>query len=245
MELEFRKTLDEMQVVSQFPQHNTFGILQPMIVAPGEPDRSVMIQRVTRRGSGQMPPLVSNRVDERGSSLLREWIASLQSDRKFVKEWTAAEILEQLNKPDPSRSAESGKKQFEKAGCIQCHRVGETGGGVGPNLTGIGQRATVHEIVESIVTPSAKIPDAYASRVIVTLDGNVFQGRIEAETNEFITLRSNDSFSEPTKILKADIEEQSNSTVSSMPVGTINYLDLDEILDLIAYLTRSGDRLTE
>jgi hypothetical protein len=59
------------------PLHDAFGIAEARIVAPGDPARSVLYHRVTRRGPGQMPPLASSRVDERGAELLRQWIASL------------------------------------------------------------------------------------------------------------------------------------------------------------------------
>ena len=48
------------------------------IVAPGDPSRSILLQRITRRGPGQMPPLASAVVDERSAELLRAWIAGLK-----------------------------------------------------------------------------------------------------------------------------------------------------------------------
>ena len=57
--LDFTTAADAMNVVSARPQHDTFGIDDAMIVAPGDPDRSILLQRVARRGRGQMPPLVS------------------------------------------------------------------------------------------------------------------------------------------------------------------------------------------
>ena len=40
MELGFKTAIGEMSVVSQFPQHATFGMIRPRIVAPGEPEQS-------------------------------------------------------------------------------------------------------------------------------------------------------------------------------------------------------------
>lgn len=235
MQLEYTNSLDKMNIISTYPQHNTFGIRQPLIVAPGEPERSILLARVSRRGPGQMPPLATNRVDSNSARLLREWIESIPSDRKFVKEWTAAEILDNLDRL-PDRFPASGREHFMRIGCVQCHRIGDLGGGVGPNLTDIGKRTPIDEIVESIVAPSAKIPSAYADVVVATLDGEIFTGRIDAESDTHVSLRSSNSFSVPQNILKSDIDDLSVSKLSPMPSGTLNQLEIDEILDLLAFL---------
>jgi hypothetical protein len=38
----------------------------------------VILRRVGARGPGQMPPLSTNRADEAGLKLLREWVTSLR-----------------------------------------------------------------------------------------------------------------------------------------------------------------------
>ncbi len=242
MELEFVTALDRMEIVSQFPQHDTFGITQPMIIAPGQPDRSVMLARLTRRGRGQMPPLVSNRADVKGVELIKQWVASMQSDRKFVKEWTIADIKDHLPKTAAGRSFERGAELIKKAGCGQCHRIQDEIAGIGPNLSGLASRMKVEEILTNIVTPSATITEKYAQTIIATTDGQVLQGRVESESDDSLVLRGSESFAVPITVKKADIEQRSLSKVSAMPVGTINHLELDEILDLIAYLVADGNR---
>jgi len=68
---------ERMKLVDVKPIHDAFGIEGGRLVAPGDPARSVLYHRVTRRGPGQMPPLASSVVDERGTALLREWIEGL------------------------------------------------------------------------------------------------------------------------------------------------------------------------
>ena len=55
-----------------------FGIKDPLLIAPGDPDRSILFQRVARRGPGQMPPLATSEVDRQAAELLREWIRQLK-----------------------------------------------------------------------------------------------------------------------------------------------------------------------
>lgn len=79
MELEFSRTLDQTKTVNVDPLHNRFGIKDAKVVAPGEPERSVLLTRISRRGtnSGQMPQVATTKVDERAVELIRDWIKSL------------------------------------------------------------------------------------------------------------------------------------------------------------------------
>jgi glucose/arabinose dehydrogenase len=76
MELEFTTAPDKMRLVDEKPVHATFDLPDARLVAPGSPDRSVILKRVGTRGPNQMPPLSTCRVDEAGLALLREWIKS-------------------------------------------------------------------------------------------------------------------------------------------------------------------------
>ncbi len=78
MELEFATALDKMRIHDVKPLHATLDLPEARLVAPGHPDRSVLLKRAGTRGTHQMPPLSTNRPDEEGLKLLREWIASLK-----------------------------------------------------------------------------------------------------------------------------------------------------------------------
>ena len=70
--------LSEMKIVDVKPLHDSFGIQDARLVAPGDPSRSVLLERVSRRGKGQMPQLGTTVVDQRAVKLLREWILQLE-----------------------------------------------------------------------------------------------------------------------------------------------------------------------
>lgn len=59
------------------PIHESFGLPDARIIAPGAPERSVLLNRLARLGTGQMPPLASSRADEKAIALLREWIVKM------------------------------------------------------------------------------------------------------------------------------------------------------------------------
>ena len=69
--------LADMKAVGERPTHATFGLPDAMLIAPGAPDRSVLLARMARRGPGQMPQLGSDVVDEAAVMLLRDWIATV------------------------------------------------------------------------------------------------------------------------------------------------------------------------
>ncbi len=78
MELEAKPLLEKMRIVNVKPVHQTFDIPDAKLLVPGHPERSVIIHRLGMRGNGQMPPLATTRVDERGLALMREWCQSLK-----------------------------------------------------------------------------------------------------------------------------------------------------------------------
>ena len=75
MELEFTTAPDKMRLFDVRPLHNSFDLPNARLIAPGSPDRSVLLHRMTLRGPGQMPPLATSVVDARAVALMRQWIA--------------------------------------------------------------------------------------------------------------------------------------------------------------------------
>ncbi len=240
MELQAFTETAEMQLISARPQHATFNIDNAMLVAPGKPEHSVLMQRLQLRGRGQMPPLVSTVVDHQAVKLMHDWIAAMQPEREFVHDWKLPELETHLDTITQDRSFEAGKNAFTVVGCVQCHRFGGEGSGIGPDLTGISRRLKPKELLESLVEPSKKVAPEYATAVIATTDGLIVEGRIELETETTVTLREGGALAEPRIIQKSDIEERALSPKSSMPAGILNTLSQEEVLNLLAYLIADG-----
>ena len=77
-DLNYFDTLPEMKLIDVKPLHDKLGHADAMLVAPGDPDRSILLQRIARRGPNQMPPLASNVVDDQAVALLRAWIREVR-----------------------------------------------------------------------------------------------------------------------------------------------------------------------
>ncbi len=236
MELEIMTETDSMAVIDHHPQHDTLGIANARIIAPGEPQRSVLQQRIARRGRGQMPPLVTQVVDQRAVELISEWIKTIVPTRKFVRAWTVGELQLELEQLPASGSVERGSQVFQEAGCNQCHRRTNSGGGTGPDLTNLVQRRKPAEVLESIVAPSNVIAPEFALTQVVTVDGRVLVGRIEREDDKSVILRSANSFDDPIQVAVEDIEVRGPSKLSSMPTGLLDTWEASQIADLVAFL---------
>ncbi len=72
-------TLAEMGICDVAPAGGGMEIEDPLLFAPGEPDRSVIPARMAATDEWRMPPLGSAIADEDGVALIREWITSTES----------------------------------------------------------------------------------------------------------------------------------------------------------------------
>ena len=54
-----------------------FGLPDAKLIAPGHPERSVLLHRMSIREPGLMPPLATNIVDKDAVKMLEEWIKQL------------------------------------------------------------------------------------------------------------------------------------------------------------------------
>jgi putative heme-binding domain-containing protein len=241
MELGFTTKPERMNLFSARPQHDTFGIDNAMLVFPGDPQRSILYQRVSRRGRGQMPPLVTTTVDERAVALFREWIRGIKSEQTFVRDWKMEDLLPSLEQIKQGRTFESGRSAFRQTGCIQCHRFAGEGGSVGPDLSGVGRRLSARDLLESIVLPSKTIVEGYAATEIETKSGEVIAGRIEREDDRVVVMRPPTATDGTVTIRKGDIRQRALSKTSNMPGGMLNTLDQAQVFDLLAYLISDGE----
>lgn len=79
MDLRWSATLAQTNACNVAPSAGALGIANALLIAPGEPDRSVLLSRVNRRDANAMPPIASSVVDTAGVALLRQWIQGLSA----------------------------------------------------------------------------------------------------------------------------------------------------------------------
>lgn len=173
----------------------------------------------------------------------QQWYAKTYPDRPAAllpepgegARWDFDQLAEYLESTegrhgDPSQGAEL----FAKANCNSCHRFGNQGQSVGPDLTSLARRFTRREVLESILYPSHVVSDQYMSRKVLTLDGRVYVGLLAENGRGVLTIR--DSNNQITEINEADVDQILPSSSSIMPTGGLDALTLKEISDLMSYL---------
>lgn len=160
--------------------------------------------------------------------------ASLPTETEHDK-WKYQDLVTLMTgKKAPKGSPEKGALVFEKAQCNRCHKFEGKGDSFGPDLTSVGRRFQLKEILEATIYPSAAVSDQYGAKQIVTTDGRTFSGLVVPAGGEEVFVVGSDG--KRTRVRNADIAEQAPTRKSPMPEGLLNQLSIEEIVDLMAYL---------
>ncbi|MGH7126954.1 MAG: PVC-type heme-binding CxxCH protein, partial [Planctomycetaceae bacterium] len=155
--------------------------------------------------------------------------------------YTYQELFNFLERNPNGREGDAarGKLVFEKAKCSKCHRFGQEGETVGPDLTSVRRRFQRKEIIDSLIYPSQVISDQYRMVTVVTTDGLQHNGMPLPSTQNDGKMRLLLSDATKLEIPQDEIDVTAPSKVSVMPVGVLKDLTLEEIADLFAFLETS------
>ncbi|MBY0232258.1 MAG: PQQ-dependent sugar dehydrogenase, partial [Gemmataceae bacterium] len=129
-----------------------------------------------------------------------------------------------------------GEKLFWSKGldCGKCHKVGERGTAVGPDLSGIGKTRTKADLLESILEPSRRIEPKYATYTVRTTRGLTHTGLLVRRDEKEVVLR--DGENKETRVPAKQVAEVRPSLASLMPSGQLAGLTAREAADLLEYL---------
>lgn len=146
----------------------------------------------------------------------------------FVKRMGSQGMLEKA-----TGDAGAGRLVYQKSACTGCHRIGNDGGNLGPDLTDIGRRRGLNFLEESIVKPEADVPINYRGIQVVMKSGQTVTGIRLNEDDLSIQLR--DAGDNLRSYMKDSIREIRHDKPSLMPsYGSV--LSKKELEDLVAYL---------
>ncbi len=158
------------------------------------------------------------------------------------KDYTVDAIVALTKDGLKGRNFEQGKAMFTSQLCINCHHFNGSGGNVGPDITGAGNRYSIHDLAENIVEPSKVISDQYSSVQLDLKDGSTIVGRVVVEENgKLFVMTSALAPDSLTTVDAANIKSRKLFNISMMPPGLLNSLNQDELLDLFAYLLSGGN----
>jgi putative heme-binding domain-containing protein len=165
-----------------------------------------------------------------GSGFIEYW-GPIEQEQSLEKAYikyrnilTPAAILE--------ANAKKGEIVFQKS-CGSCHKMYGNGGNIGPELTG-SNRANLDYFLFNVLNPSGEIQEDYKLVVITTRDGRTYSGNVIAENDRQVTMRIVGK--ESSKINKSDIQSREVMPSSLMPVGILETIQENEVLDLVKYM---------
>jgi putative heme-binding domain-containing protein len=162
-------------------------------------------------------------------------------ERGLFTNWTMEDIEPDLHKIASGRDYDRGRLAFQAAQCEACHRFGDNGTAVGPDLNSISNRFGRRDILDSILHPSRVLSSQHVYETIKTKDGQERTGRLMEEDDTKLLLQENPYTENQTRLEKSQVKERHKSSVSPMPEGLLQVLSKEEILDLLAYLESAGN----
>ncbi len=128
--------------------------------------------------------------------------------------------------------AAAGRKIFKEA-CSKCHRLGNVGFEVGPDLRTVANRAR-EDILAQILNPNANITPGYEDYMAEMRDGRLITGVIARQTANTVTLRR--ALGEEDTILRSNIADLRSLSVSQMPEDLIQGISVQAMADLLEFL---------
>ncbi len=126
----------------------------------------------------------------------------------------------------------AGREHYQRL-CAQCHRLGNDGAQVGPELSGAGKNG-IRYFLENIIDPNAVIGTDFQMTTIERKQGDVISGLVTSETASALTLRTT---TDQVVVAKTDIAGRNASELSLMPTGLLESLNDRERLELLKFLT--------
>jgi putative heme-binding domain-containing protein len=156
------------------------------------------------------------------------------------KNWKLEDLEPLLAKMDAkTRNRDSARDALIRTQCVFCHRVSADpslpAGVFGPDLTQVSARFGRKDLLDHILSPSKFIDEKFRLMTVQTSDGKTFSGSLESEDDERVVLKPNPLAPETVEVGKAMIKQRTISEISPMPVGLLNSLKAEQILDLLAW----------
>ena len=130
----------------------------------------------------------------------------------------------------------AGKDLFEK-NCLICHKFGDKGKDLGPELTGVGLNGPT-VLLTHILDPNRVVEGNFVAYNVTTRKNEEYSGLIKTENKENVVLKNLEG---ETDLRRADIASMRSSGLSLMPEG-LEVLGEKGLRDIIGYLTANSPK---
>jgi putative heme-binding domain-containing protein len=134
----------------------------------------------------------------------------------------------------PRGNVDSGAQLFASQ-CASCHRVGERGGRLGPDLSRVGAARSQSALVREIRTPSEWMPPGFEPVTLVFKDGQKIRGLKKNE--DVFSIQVMDTRERIQGYLKSSLQEVIYEQTSLMPEYGPDRLTDAQLNDVVGYLS--------
>ena len=125
-----------------------------------------------------------------------------------------------------------GAAVFKKV-CAACHKLGDVGTAVGPDLAAIKDRGS-DAVLTNVLDPNREVLPQYYTYLVDVDDGSTITGMITEETANTLTLRKADGTA--ATVQRVYIDGMRSTGLSAMPEGLEQQIPVPAMADLLAYL---------
>lgn len=126
-----------------------------------------------------------------------------------------------------------GKALVESSGCFDCHRIGDRGSRLGPNLSDIGSRRTPDRLQQALVAPDEEVLPENRFVRLVTKDGGTITGKLLNQ--DAISVQLINPKEELKTYLRANLREYTILDKGLMPSVQGKLTD-QQVADIVTYL---------
>jgi putative heme-binding domain-containing protein len=183
-----------------------------------------------RIAANQIPParrglLLRNKDPEIQARATRVLADSAVTPRK--------QVIDKYNVALTLKGDVRGGQTVFQTNCMICHRLGEQGNEVGPNLSTIRQWSA-EQMMVNILDPNREVAPNFLQYLIELKDGQSLVGLIADETPTSINLRNAGGVQQT--VLRQNIASMASLGVSLMPEGVEANINRQQMADLLAFL---------
>jgi putative heme-binding domain-containing protein len=129
---------------------------------------------------------------------------------------------------------------IQQNGCLSCHRVGETGSFVGPDLDAVGAHRTPEQLHASLQSPKKEVLPENRTVRLITSDGKTVTGRLLNQDGFSVQLI--DSSGQLRSVARSGLREFTIVTTNPMPsyAEKLSAQDLDGLVRYLSSLKGGG-----
>jgi putative heme-binding domain-containing protein len=120
------------------------------------------------------------------------------------------------------------------AQCKTCHKVGDIGESVGPDLTKVGSKYGKAALLDHMLEPSKTIDPPFVAYALETKDGRVINGLLVEKTDRAVVLK--DAQGKTVRVPSAQVEQLVPQSRSLMPELLLRDLAAQQVADLLEFL---------